>query len=435
VQQHVAAAGSIGKFGLLAIFAFMVIVVFRLHELLPRVILLVRPALVMGPLVLWYVWRHSSPAIRMSMTRDKIMRGVAFYFCWAVLSVPFSLYPRLAYDTTFGFFPLLLLTAVVALLPANRRNLDAVLFMLMAGGGLLGIAALAVGNTSGGRLQVTQSLDPNDLAAMMAMTAPLALGLAFRVKGWRRLCAIAVIFITALVIVRTDSRGSSIGFAVGMIMVILLSRGTRRLVGLLLVAVGAVVLWNAAPSSYKERMQSLNDVGSDYNATDYYGRKQVWKRGLEYAATNPILGVGVGCFPVAEGNRLAKVGMRGKWSASHNAYVQALAELGFPGGLTFLFIMFSSMRMAIRWSSWNRSRPVPPDEQRPELAACMFGLAVASFFLSFAYFWAWFAIWGICSLAGRAYIGALAHGGSVTKAPAGQRRLMRRGSGMLPAAS
>ena len=40
---------------------------------------------------------------------------------------------------------------------------------------------------------------------------------------------------------------------------------------------------------------------SDYNHTSETGRMQIWSRGIGYMLANPLLGVGPGNFPSAEG--------------------------------------------------------------------------------------------------------------------------------------
>jgi O-antigen ligase len=45
-----------------------------------------------------------------------------------------------------------------------------------------------------------------------------------------------------------------------------------------------------------ERYLTLGALEQDYNLTDEFGRKKIWKRGLQLFFENPITGVGVAGF-------------------------------------------------------------------------------------------------------------------------------------------
>src|SRR5206468_9895768 len=105
-------------------------------------------------------------------------------------------------------------------------------------------------------------------------------------------------------------------------------------------AVVAIVLIGTATDRYWEQMSTiLSD--SDYNYTSETGRIQVWRRGIGYMLQHPIFGVGPGNFGAAEGTlspfaERQRFGIDVRWSAPHNSYVQAGAELGIPGLVLFV---------------------------------------------------------------------------------------------------
>jgi O-antigen ligase len=162
------------------------------------------------------------------------------------------------------------------------------------------------------------------------------------------------------------------------------------------------IVWTFAPSAFRERMFTLNNLESDYNTTDYMGREQVWKRGLGYWKGSPIWGVGVGNFQYAEGRTLMAMRQGGKWSAAHNSYLEALVDLGAVGFGIFIALLWNCGRIALRYCAIGQAavRP-PPGGHRPELLASLVALAVSGFFLSFAYFWGLFALFGIVAVAGK----------------------------------
>jgi len=122
---------------------------------------------------------------------------------------------------------------------------------------------------------------------------------------------------------------------------------------------------------------------------------QVWKRGLGYMMQHPVLGVGAGNFPTAEGTispliRTTPSGRGIKWMQAHNSFVEVGAELGVPG-LLFFVLMLSSAFRALR--DVGRSNPpgttkehsAPPTQLAQALTASLVGYVVGGFFLSLAY--------------------------------------------------
>ncbi len=377
------------------------IVVFKLHLAVPGFPTAIRPALLLSPVVLLIAWKFSTAESRAALFTNRLLLGILAYIAWTAITVPFAVYPRLAFETAFGFLPLAVFVIVIGLLPATRATIDGLLFSFMSGAGMLAAAALVRGDYDDGRLLVS-SFDPNELAALMAMVVPLAIGQSMRGRLALRLWSIVVVVLSAVVVIKTDSRGSSIGYAVAVLTLVLLSTRQRRIVGLGLAGVAAVAVWSLAPESYRERMVTLGTVEADYNVTSYYGRTQLWKRGLQYAADNPLLGVGVGCYSEAEGLRLREEGSKGQWLNAHNAYIQALAELGIVGGGLFVVLILGSFRSALRVSALSKRVGQVRSSVRPEIGGSIVGLAVASVFLSFAYFVAWFALWALCASLSRA---------------------------------
>src|SRR5690606_18131398 len=136
--------------------------------------------------------------------------------------------------------------------------------------------------------------------------------------------------------------------------------------------------WQWGPPDYRARMISLVQGEEDYNQTHYTGREQIWERGRMYWRQNPVLGVGAGNFPMAEGAQLESIGLTGKWSTAHNSYLQAFAELGTPGGLIFLGILFAGIRASL--PLW-RPRRGSSAAHRPEFLAAIAAAMVAGYFL------------------------------------------------------
>jgi O-antigen ligase len=381
--------------------AMLFVIVFRLHELAPAASSILRPGFLAGPVGLSLMYFNARHADRSYLVQDGMLRAVAMFLGWAVLTVPTSLYKSLAIESAQALLPLLLVVAAFALASPTEKMLEFVLNAFVGLGGLLALAALAVGDMSTGRLQVTMTLDPNDLGAMMAFIFPLALGRLSKRYLFRSVVAIIIAAMSVVVLLRTGSRGSTLGLMTGAIFFAMFQAGRARTLWLVVLAISASIGWQFAPATFKERMTTLTNVENDYNTTVYGGRKQIWERGISYAVANPILGVGVGNFPIAEGNRMTEQGMRGKWSPAHNAYVQAAAETGFVGAALFIALLVLGFRYSLVWCSVPFSRTRKDHDARPEMFAALAGFSVAAFFLSMTYFWALFALFGLIALARR----------------------------------
>lgn len=99
--------------------------------------------------------------------------------------------------------------------------------------------------------------------------------------------------------------------------------------------------------------------------------------------------------------------MRGKWSAAHNSYVQAFAELGVIGGVLFVSLLVTSVRRLV--PVFRQASPVT-GIPHPEYIGAVVAFASSAFFLSHAYFWGFFALVGLCALAAQTLVPSRAAG-------------------------
>jgi O-antigen ligase len=374
----------------------------RAHEFIPLLwplhLVLVLAYLV-APLLLL-----SSPAsaIREAL-RARPLRVFIALMAWAAIGVPFSVYAAGAITGLQAFIPAVILMALTLVAPSTVPTLDRLQAGFVAGCSLTAFQALIFGRGGeGGRLGTGGTLDPNDLAAMLAMAIPLALGLIVRVRGTAKLKWIAAATLMIAVYASTGSRGGTIALVLSTVLFVLGQRGQRRAVLAAITIVAAIVTWNFAPQTLRDRMTSLVRGEKDYNETEYTGRKAIWARARGYIAERPVFGVGVTNFPVMEGQTCRRLfpGQGCKWSATHNSYLQVTAELGIPGGI--LFVVLLGTGFVDGWRLW-RPRPGVRDDplHRPEFMASLGGFAAAATFLSLGYFHLTFALIALTALARR----------------------------------
>lgn len=245
------------------------------------------------------------------------------------------------------------------------------------------------------RLGSMYMYDSNDLGSILATTLPLTV-LAFETARNRtaRWIAAGILFGTAIALARTGSRGGFIGavVVVGVLLVTMRHIASWKRLAVLVLGIG--VLGAAAPTGYWDRMESLTEPTEDYNWDDYYGRRKVAERGIDYMLDRPLFGVGIGNFPRADATIPESSRIRGhrKWRAPHNSFVQIGSELGIPGLALFASLVFGGMislrrirrRLPRSWLHEGHERRflylfsihVP---------VAFLGFGVTSFFLSFAY--------------------------------------------------
>jgi O-antigen ligase len=241
---------------------------------------------------------------------------------------------------------------------------------------------------SQGRLSGGYVYDANDIALICLTAIPMIVWWILDKKSLLGKIMVATIPLLLYVIIKSDSRGGFLGLAALALGFLVLGIKRRKLRGLRNISILAALAFAIGvpflPSGYLERIRQIGS-DQDYNTTSYSGRKNLWRRGLFYARTNPIFGVGLGNFRTAEGRNLAGEATPGvgiKWSAPHNSFIQALAEGGLITGTAFILLVIGSIVQLFR---------VRPDATGGDLMPSLMGLAmlafaVTSFFLSWAYY-------------------------------------------------
>lgn len=360
------------------------IAVARLPELVP-VIGKLRPGFIGTALVALVLLMRSNAATWRLLWQPTTTRVLLAFVAWATLLIPFALWPGLAFQTVRNLVPLLAMYVAIVTCRPTWSNLDRIQRGCVIALTAFTVVSLVQGQQIAGRLRpLGETYDPNDMAAVMAVATMLALGSAARAGPVRRVVMYGAALVLVGGILATASRGGTLALAVGGVVLTAAQPGVRRIVYGVALLVGALVAWQAGGSVFRERVRTMTALDEDYNMHDRMGRIEVWKRSMEHFADRPLIGVGAGNFEVAEGNWLAARGERGKWSAAHDAYIQALTDLGVVGGLLFLWLIGgTALRAARLWNS--RLARAAPTSYRPELLAALCSFCVAAIYLSLAY--------------------------------------------------
>jgi O-antigen ligase len=364
----------------------------RLHEVFP-VLGYFKPTLLSAGLALGLYLldrsRMRAPGRLLSPTATYVIGLVV----WGALTVPGALNQGAAFHGWLDLAWSIVMCLVVA--GSVRRTADIERLVLI----YFAVTAVYVGvvlsrfqlGAESWRLGRLYYYDANDLATLIATALPLGLHcfLVHRRPVERVLAGIGLA-ILAVGLIRSGSRGGFLA-CLAVTAFVLLRVTTiparSRLIG---VAVILLFVLGTASDKYWAQMQTIIHPHEDYNLTAEEGRIQVWERGLGYMTSYPVFGVGVRNFPVAEGTispqaRRQERGLPVRWGAAHNTYIQIGAELGIPGLLLFLGLLWSAFG-ALRRAARRRGAPTREVASLAQtLMAALVGFAVGAIFLSLAY--------------------------------------------------
>ncbi len=253
------------------------------------------------------------------------------------------------------------------------------------------------GGVGPARLWKMYMYDANDINSILVIGFGLVALLVQTCTGASRYAAIILMLGIGAATARSGSRGGFLGFVVvGAALLVTLNRvSLAKRVGF--VGMIGLGLGLFAPSGYWDQMKTILTPKEDYNWSAEDGRRQIFNRGVGYMMEYPIGGLGIGNFPRAEctisskaENHAINTGLT--CTAPHNTYLQIGAELGIPGLILWLVMIFGGIvklrtlakRLPRNWESGDSEARFLFHAPR-YLTVCLTGFAVTSFFVSHAY--------------------------------------------------
>ncbi|MEX2531208.1 MAG: O-antigen ligase family protein [Gemmatimonadota bacterium] len=323
-----------------------------------------------------------------------VARATLFLAAWAAIGAPFALWQGgAAYFLLETFSRTLLVFGLIA--AAVRSAEDVRRLLGVAAGGAAFFSMMAVRGT-GGRGGGAGGYDPNDSAMFMVSSIPFLVF--FTLFGRSMIARGAAACGTLFVlygIIQTQSRGGFVALVVVLGFMVLMLRGVKPALRVAVVSIVVLASIPVATTEFWERMETIIELDDGYGDSELGGRRNIWGRALGYTASNPLTGVGIANFTVAEGRHPAiqariEQGRGTKYSAAHSMWFQTLAELGIPGFLAFAMVFVSAL-LGLRRIQVGRSPP-PPGFSAKEvqalagiLMAAIVGSMAAGVFLSNAY--------------------------------------------------
>jgi putative inorganic carbon (HCO3(-)) transporter len=259
---------------------------------------------------------------------------------------------------------------IVALLVADAPSghLRAVGLSLGLSAGILGAMAvigggdqraIAGGAIVAGRAQASFA-HPTALALYLILTFPVAFALALRGAGRLRPLLIACGALGVVGLMFTQTRGSIVGAAVALLILLRWAPFRRLAVaGLVLTAVVALLNVGSVTQSQPVSVvgERLATIGTLKTRSD--DRIEIWRATPAMIAERPFLGAGHGNFPdISPKFALSDVGGLA-FDHAHNLFLNVAVELGLIG-LAVLLVLLVLLFRASRRALADRSAPLYP---------------------------------------------------------------------------
>jgi probable O-glycosylation ligase (exosortase A-associated) len=269
---------------------------------------------------------------------------------WAIVTVPFSLWPG---GSVAAVTDLFLKSLVLFWLIANTITTVSRFQQFAWGLSLMSvpIAATALMDYLSGTFLLASeriagyeaplTANPNDLALTLNLIIPLTLGLFRLTRGpFLRAVLLAILGLNVTAVVLTFSRGGILTLAVVLaITVTRLLRSPKRAWGVALLAVLLFCL-PLLPASYWQRMATITDIESDETGSAQM-RRDSSLGALRFVLSHPLVGAGIGSDVLALNEQIGST-----WHAVHNVYLQYAVDLGLPGLGLFLALFATCLASA-----------------------------------------------------------------------------------------
>ncbi len=276
---------------------------------------------------------------------------------WAALSFAWAFSPSTALGGAGRYALDMMLLPIGYAAMRERRHVVWVLAAYVAGAVLSAVYGFATSSAAGFSGRLTGSIgDPNAEATVFAAAIPLLIGLAgmYRQSTRTKLVAVVVGIILFAGLVSTLSREGLVALAAVMVGAVVFGGRWRR-GAVVLLAIGACAtvgyFFVLAPLAARQRV----------TMADTSGRSSIWTVAWRVVEAHPVLGVGNDNFILVEGRYVNQPGavlatyIIGNPRVVHNAYLEALADLGIPGLLTLLAVLAGSIGAGVR-AAWMFER-------------------------------------------------------------------------------
>ena len=293
---------------------------------------------------------------------DKLTFLIIAFLLWTLISSIFTLsIAEIVWAEWIEFLKITLLYIFATLVLRTQLHINVFIWALALSVGFYGCLEGLKYISSGGAHRIAGLgghvlSDRNELALAFNMMLPLLVYLISISKyKWVKLGLMCAVVLNVVAIIGTYSRGGTLALIIVGGYFWLQSK--RKVMYALLISVSLLVASNYVPSSWTNRMDTMETAQVD---SSFLGRVLAWKHAILMANDNPILGGGfkagqtgylwwsydaAGSFnDIVDTSHMNKVAFK----AAHSIYFQVLGDHGYIGLLLFLGIIITAYRKANR---------------------------------------------------------------------------------------
>lgn len=293
---------------------------------------------------------------------DKLTFLIVAFLLWTLISSIFTLsIAEIVWAEWIEFLKITLLYIFATLVLRTQLHINVFIWALALSVGFYGCLEGLKYISSGGAHRISGLgghvlSDRNELALAFNMMLPLLVYLISISKHkWVKLGLMCAVVLNVVAIIGTYSRGGTLALIIvgGYFWL----QSNRKVMYALLISVSLLVASNYVPSSWTNRMDTMETAQVD---SSFLGRVLAWKHAILMANDNPILGGGfkagqtgylwwsydaAGSFnDIVDTSHMNKVAFK----AAHSIYFQVLGDHGYIGLLLFLGIIITAYRKASR---------------------------------------------------------------------------------------
>ncbi|MHB1176680.1 MAG: putative O-glycosylation ligase, exosortase A system-associated [Sulfuriferula sp.] len=327
----------------------------------------------------------SSESKRIPWTRENIV--LLIMIGWMLVTTIFSLYPDLAWLQLEKVAKIQLMVFLTMMLINTREKLETLVLIIALSLGFYGIKGGIFTIVHGGAYRVQGPFGTfiggnNEMALALIMTIPLIWYLHLNArKAWLRHGYTAALFLCAIAVVGSQSRGALVG---GLAMGTFLWLKTRnKLFTGLIMALAVAAIVSIMPAEWYQRMNTIDTYQTDDSAQ---GRINAWWTAFNLSKDRPLVGGGFDTFQPG----VFKVYAPNPYNVHdvHSIYFEMLGEHGYVGFGLFMLLAWLTWRKGariIRECGKDPNRKWAADLARM-LQVSMIGFASAGAFLGLANF-------------------------------------------------
>jgi probable O-glycosylation ligase (exosortase A-associated) len=240
-----------------------------------------------------------------------------------------------------------------------------------------------------------------------------------------RLGLYGLMVLIAFSIIGSQSRGAFLG-GIAMAVFLVMKSRQRFMISLLVIGFLTTSIF-FVPQSWIDRMRTIETYQQDGSALS---RLEVWGFAIKLTSDRPLVGGG---FRVSYSDpiylKYVPDARKGRGRNYHSVYFEILGELGYPGLLIYLSVLWAAWRSGSRTIALTRNRPELhwAGDLARMVQVSLIGFAVAGAFQNLAFFDLYFHLIAMLFLAQQIAMAELARNDATPEAlSAGYRPAMAR---------